>query len=248
MREKANAQQALTQIVEYSAAGMTQLLKTRMLRKTGAGPEKKEPFDPEPIYRTILKAIIWMVYHPKVVGMEHVPAEGAAVLIANHVSYLDGPIISAICKRPVRYVIDKGIYEQPGINYFMRHNRAIPIMPKKEVVEAALASISEGLKQGDLICIFPEGRLTYTGHLGRFKTGIESIIQRDSVPVIPLGLEGLWGSMFSRKYLRARFRWLPRHWWSDVRVVVGYPVPPDQVKIDKLQKVVLSLLQRAREL
>jgi 1-acyl-sn-glycerol-3-phosphate acyltransferase len=161
------------------------------------------------------------------------------------VSFLDGPILSAICKRPVRYVIDKGIYEQPVIHYFMRHNRAIPILPKKEIVEAALEQISLGLQQGDVICIFPEGRITYTGELGHFRPGIEAIIARDPVPVIPIGLHGLWGSIFSRKYLGSPWRFVPCSFPPRVRVEIGYVIPPEKVKVEKLHKIVGKLLERA---
>lgn len=200
----------------------------------------------EPICRRILKFIIFAIYRPKALGLENIPATGGVVLIANHVSYLDGPIISAICPRPVRYVIDKHIYEQPIINFFMRHARAIPILPKKEVVEAALDEISRALKNGEVVCIFPEGRLTYTGHIGRFKPGIEYMIQRDPVPVVPMALDGLWGSIFSRKYLKAPMRFLPRSLKADVRLVIGFPVVPEKVKVDKLQRVTLKLLLKAR--
>lgn len=202
----------------------------------------------EPICRKILTFIIIAIYRPRVAGLENIPTTGGVVLIANHVSYLDGPIISAICPRPVRYVIDKYIYEQPVINFFMRHARAIPILPKKEVVEAALSEISKALQNGEVVCIFPEGRLTYTGNIGRFKPGIEFIIQRDPVPVVPMGLDGLWGSVFSRKYIKARFRFMPRSFKSNVKLAIGFPVVPEKVKVDKLQRVIIKLIQRARNL
>ena len=113
------------------------------------------------------------------------------------------------------------------VHYFMKIGRAIPVQPKKHSVEAMLDAISEGLEAGDLICIFPEGQLTYTGNLGRFKPGIEWILHRDPVPVYPIALKGLWGSIFSRKYRKSKWRWLPRNPFSrNIRAICGAPYRP----------------------
>src|SRR5690606_24257799 len=100
--------------------------------------------------------------------------------------------------RPVRFIIDKYIYEQPGVHYFMKRGRAVPVEATRESVTAMLDTIATGLEQGDLFCIFPEGQLTYTGHLGHFKPGIEWIVQRTPVTIYPMALHGLWGSILSR--------------------------------------------------
>lgn len=225
---------------------------------SGAGGEKGDLPNPNPMnkwsfprlkmpdltefYRRGAKALVYLIYRPKYFGFERIPETGPAVLIANHVSYVDGLIIHAGINRPVHYVIDKEIYELPGVNYFMRLNGSIPIAPKRESVEAALDQISEYLKKGELVCIFPEGRLTYTGSLGRFKPGIEFIIKRDPVPVYPIALNGLWGSVFSRKYLKARFRWLPRSLRRrEIHAICGEPIQPENITINHLQEVVLKL-------
>lgn len=194
-------------------------------------------------YRKGASFLIRLFYRTRYYGFEKIPAEGAAVLIANHVSYVDGLFIHAACNRQVHYIIDQEIYELPGVNYFMKLAGAIPIAPKRESVENALNLVSEYLKQGELVCIFPEGRLTYTGSLGRFRPGIEAIIKRDPVPVYPIALHGLWGSVFSRKYIKARFRWLPRKLFKrrEVLAICGNPIPPEEVQVNKLQKIVLEL-------
>ena len=198
-------------------------------------------FTPEAFFRYSVKTIVPLLYHTKYIGFHHLPERGPALLIANHVSYMDGVVIQAACKRPVRFVIDKQIYQLPGVNYFMRHNRAIPVYPKKDEVSNALDEISNGLEAGDIVCIFPEGQLTYTGNLGRFKPGIEWIIDRDPVPIYPIALKGLWGSIFSRKYLKSSFRWLPKTFRRKVTAICGDVIHPGDVTVNLLQRRVLAL-------
>ena len=195
----------------------------------------------EPTYRKLIYKLTRSVYKPQYIDFDLIPDSGPAVLIANHVSYVDGPIIDAGCKRPARYLIDEDIYNIPGVHYLMKLDRAIPIAPNRKSVEAAFDAISEGLRAGDLICIFPEGSLTFTGGLGRFRPGIEWIIKRDPVPVIPIALSGLWGSVFSRKYLNSPLRWIPHH--MDLKVIAkcGPVIPPEKVHVNYLQEALLRL-------
>lgn len=197
--------------------------------------------NPEPFYRMVVKWFIKLIYRPHYIGFDQIPKTGGGLIIANHVSYMDGLIIAAGCDRPMRFVIDDYIYRQPMVHYFMQCNRAIPILPTRDSVSAALDEISAALREGDLVCIFPEGQLTYTGSLGRFKPGIEYIIRRDKVPVYPIALKGLWGSIFSRKYLKAHFRFIPRSWSRQVTAICGAPVPPENVNVNHLQETVLRL-------
>lgn len=202
----------------------------------------KFSFDPAPIYRAIAHGIVRWIYKPTYIGMENIPATGPAILICNHVSYMDGPIIDAGCPRRVRYIIDEDIYHAPGVHYFMSMDRAIPIAANRKSVERAFDEISNGLKNGDVICIFPEGFLTFTGGLGRFRPGIEWIIKRDQVPVVPMALAGLWGSIFSRKRLKSALRWLPQEWLrGKVTLICGAPMDPKTVNVNQLQDVVLKL-------
>ena len=201
-------------------------------------------FNPEPLLSRIAHNSVRAVYRPTYIGFDNIPATGPIILIANHVSYMDGPIIDAGCRRAVRYIIDEDIYNLPIVNYLMKLDRAIPIAPNRKSVEAAFDAISDGLKAGDAICIFPEGSLTYTGGLGRFRPGIEWIIKRDRVPIIPIALAGLWGSVFSRKYLKSPLRWLPRHWLhGKVVAKCGPAIDPDKtlINVNYLQDVILKL-------
>lgn len=194
----------------------------------------------EPLYRWIARLICIAVYGPEYTGFEQIPDQGPAILISNHVSYADGLVIAAGCKRPIRFIIDTNIYDLPLVHYFMRYNRAIPILPTRESVTHALDEISAGLRAGDIICIFPEGQLTYTGSLGRFKTGIEAIVKRNPVPVYPIALTGLWGSIFSRKYLGSFLRYIPKG-ISRVQAICGAPIPPHLVTVNRLQEAVMRL-------
>jgi len=205
-------------------------------------PQGKRSFDPGPLYRRIIHSLTLWVYKPTYIGFENIPAEGPAILISNHVSYMDGPIIDAGCTRNVRYLIDQDIFNLPFVHYLMAKNRSIPIAYHRKSVEAAFDEISAGLKAGDLICIFPEGFLTFTGSLGRFRPGIEWITRRDpTVPVIPIALSGLWGSVFSRKYSKSPFRMWPRKWGRKVTAICGPAIPPEKVNVNTLQEVVMKL-------
>lgn len=211
------------------------------LRMPKLGQKFSFSFDPEPYLRKIAHSLTLWVYRPRYIGFENIPETGGAIIICNHVSYMDGPIIDAGCKRIVRYLIDQDIYNLPVVNYLMKMDRAIPILPNRKSIEAAFDEISAGLKNGDLICIFPEGSLTYTGSLGRFRPGIEWILKRDPVPVIPMALSGLWGSVFSRKYLRSSFRWMPRKFGRKVTAICGPAIAPEKVNVNYLQEIVLRL-------
>lgn len=201
----------------------------------------KITFDPGPIYRKIIHFLVKSTYRPEYIGFDQIPETGPAIIVANHVSYMDGPLIDAGCKRRIRYLIDEDIYNVPGVHYLMSKNRSIPIAINRKSVEAAFDAISEGLRAGDVICIFPEGYLTFTGGLGRFKPGIEWILKRDAVPVIPIAISGLWGSVFSRKYLHSRFRWWPRNWGLKVTLKCGAPMQPERVTVNYLQQVILRI-------
>lgn len=198
----------------------------------------------EPIYRYLAKKLIFMVYDIRASGFDTLPRAGPVLLISNHVSYVDGLIINALCDRRVRFIIDYTIYNLPIIHYFMQMNEAIPISAKKEHIAKAMADISAGLARGDAICIFPEGRLTYTGFMSHFRPGIEWIIQQNPTPIYPIMLDGLWGSMFSRKYPTSLWRFVPKAFRRKVTAVCGEMVPPDNVTIDQLHLVMLELRKK----
>lgn len=182
-----------------------------------------------------IRFIVWIltniIYRVKEHGRETIPAEGAAVLVSNHVSFVDALLIASTSPRPIRFVMDHNIFKNRLLGWFFRLVKAIPIAPEKvceKTYKDAFDTVSQVLKEGHLVCIFPEGKITRTGSMNEFKTGIEKIIQRDPVPVIPIGLIGLWGSYFSHKEGSA-FTKKPSRFWSRVEIRVGKSRPASEI-------------------
>ncbi len=153
-----------------------------------------------------MRFLIWVITHTMYRvhhdGLQKIPDTGAFVMVCNHVSYMDALIIAGACRRPIRFVMFKPIYDLPVLNFIFRTARTIPIHSQKKDPEAyqkAFDRISEELREGEIVAIFPEGKLTTDGEIDEFKKGIEKIIERDPVPVIPSALCGLWGSFFSHR-------------------------------------------------
>jgi len=203
------------------------------------------------IYRTIpeflMRFIIWVITHTmyrvKHTDLQNIPDEGAAVIVCNHVSYMDAMIIAGACHRPIRFVMFKPIYNMPVLNFVFRTAKAIPIHSKSadpETYEAAFNKISEELNNDEVICIFPEGKLTTDGDIDTFKNGIEKILQRNPVPVVPMALKGLWGSFFSHKDGNALTR-RPRRFWSKVELAAAPSIDAHNATAKVLELKVKSL-------
>ena len=200
----------------------------------------------------LMRFLIWMLVHTmyrvKETGLSHVPDEGPAVLVSNHVSFVDALLIGGVCRRPVRFVMDHHIFKIPILSFIFRTGRAIPIASQKEdaaLMERAFEEVARALAEGDVVCIFPEGRLTSSGEMSRFRPGIERIIHRSPVPVVPLALRGLWGSFFSRQGGAAMRRPF-RRFWSRVELVAGSPIAAAQVSAAGLEETVAALRGDAR--
>jgi 1-acyl-sn-glycerol-3-phosphate acyltransferase len=199
---------------------------------------------PEFLMRFLAWLLIHSVYRLEKSGLDHIPEEGPAVLVCNHVSFVDALIIAAACRRPIRFVMDHAIFRVPVLNFVFRTGRAIPIASSRddpELLEQAYEEIARALAQGDLVGIFPEGRITDTGEMYPFRPGIKRIIERSPVPVVPLALRGLWGSFFSRKGGPAMTRPLRRGILSKIALAAGRPVVPQFVTPEVLQSRVLEL-------
>ena len=199
---------------------------------------------PEFLLRFIAWLLVKAVYRLRTSGLAHIPHEGAAVLVANHVSFADAVIIMGASPRPIRFVMDHRIFRTPLLGFIFRHCGAIPIASAKEdpvMLEAAFAEVGRALENGDLVGVFPEGHLTRDGELQPFRPGISRILAANPVPVVPMALSGLWGSFFSRidgSAMQTPFR---RGVFSDIALQVGAPVPPGEATPEHLQQKVLAL-------
>lgn len=199
---------------------------------------------PEFLMRFIVWILIHTVYRLDTSGLKNVPDEGPAVVVCNHVSFVDALVITAACPRPIRFVMDHQIFRTPILSFVFRTNRCIPIASAKEdkaLLEKAYEDIAAALADGDLVGIFPEGRITDTGELYPFKNGIRRIVERTPVPVVPMALRGLWGSFFSRKDGPAMSRPLRRGLFSRIELIAGPALAAAAASPENLQGIVAGL-------
>ncbi|MEO8101796.1 MAG: MFS transporter [Betaproteobacteria bacterium] len=194
----------------------------------------------------LMRFIIWMLIHTfykvEKQGLGNIPEEGPCVLVCNHVSFVDALVIGGSIQRPVRFVMDHRIFRIPVLNFVFRTAGTIPIASAKEnpeMLEKAYERIDAYLKEGEVVCIFPEGRITDNGDLYPFKKGITRIIERTPVPVIPMALRGLWGSFFSR-WGGTAMRY-PRGFFSRIALAVDAPWQPASVTPEGLQAKVAEI-------
>lgn len=191
-----------------------------------------------------MRFMIWMLGHA-MYRVEHrdlqrIPDEGAALLVCNHVSYVDALLMAGAVRRPIRFVMYYKIYRLPVLHFIFRTAGAIPIAGRGEdeaTYERAFARVAQYLAEGELVCIFPEGKLSTDGEIDAFKGGINRILADTPVPVIPLALQGLWGSFFSRDPNKGLFK----RFWSRVTLVAGDPMPAEAAKPGVLREKVAAL-------
>jgi len=199
---------------------------------------------PEFLMRFIAWMLIHSVYRLQKAGLDRIPEEGPALIVCNHVSFVDPVVILAASPRPIRFVMDHRIFRIPVLSFVFRSSRAIPIAPAKEdaaMMERAFAEVAAALKEGELVAIFPEGRITDTGELYPFRPGIKRILEADPVPVVPMALRGLWGSFFSRKdgaAMSKPWRFVP---FRRIALAVGAAMPAAAATPEVLQSNVLAL-------
>ena len=199
---------------------------------------------PEFLMRFLVWVLINTLYRIRKTDLENIPDEGPAVIVCNHVSFVDALILGGNIRRPVRFVMYYKIFRIPVLNFIFRTARAIPIAGAKEdpaLMEKAFSDVAAALRAGDIVGIFPEGALTADGEIQSFRPGIERIIAATPVVVIPMALRGLWGSIFSRRDNWLRRARLPRRFWSRIEIVAGEPVPPSAVSAADLEQRVRAL-------
>ncbi|MBB1062147.1 MFS transporter [Marilutibacter spongiae] len=205
---------------------------------------------PEFLMRFLSWVLVRALYRLRAKGIEqHVPDEGPALLACNHVSYMDALILAASTPRPVRFVMYYRIFNIPVMRWIFRHAKAIPIASAKEdpvLLQKAYDDIDAALAEGELVGIFPEGRLTSDGSMGPFKAGIERILERSAiagrpVPVVPMALRGMWASMWSRRDTRLGRMRVPRRFRAHVEVIAAPPLDGSTVTAAGLEQQVRAL-------
>ena len=192
----------------------------------------------------LLRFIDWMLVHSiyrlQASGLANIPEEGPALLVCNHQSLADALIITAACRRPIRFVMYYAIFNVPVLSFLFRSMKAIPIAGAKEapqVLDQAYDDIAAALADGQLVCIFPEGQLTLDGEIGPFRPGLMRILERTPVPVIPMALSGLWRSIFSRN----RDKWKVATLFPRVALNVGKPIDAPSPTAEALHALVREL-------
>ena len=177
----------------------------------------------------LIRFTLWLVTHTiyriRIAGQEHVPFRGPALLVSNHLSYVDALLVGASVQRFIRFLVYRPYYESPWLHWLFRLMKAIPVSAgsRRDIV-ASLARARAELSEGHVVCIFPEGAISRTGNLLPFKRGLEKIVEGMDVPVIPVHLDRLWGSIFSFK--DGRFFWKrPERLPYPVAISFGPPLP-----------------------
>ncbi|KRB03426.1 MFS transporter [Lysobacter sp. Root690] len=204
---------------------------------------------PEFLMRFLSWVLVRTLYRLRVAGVEKIPDEGAALVVCNHVSYMDALILSASIPRPVRFVMYYKIFNIPVMSWIFRTAKAIPIAGAKEdpeVMRRAFEEIEAALADGQLVGIFPEGALTKNGEIAPFKSGVERVLEKNPVPVIPMALRGMWASMWSRRSNRAEGGWLdrmrvPRRFRAAIEVVADPPQDAAGITAQSLEAQVRAL-------
>jgi 1-acyl-sn-glycerol-3-phosphate acyltransferase len=205
---------------------------------------------PEYLLRFVAFVLTRLIYRFRIVHDERLPTSGAAVLVCNHVSFVDAVLLMAASPRPIRFLMDHQIFCTPVLGWMFKLAKAIPIAPQKTdpaTYDAAFAAARAVLEDGEMVCIFPEGGITRDGELQPFKGGVMKLVEGlPSVPVIPMALGNLWGSYFSRvEGGRAMVKPLRRGFWSRVSLTVDQPMPTAEVSPEALRSRVAGLLGTA---
>ncbi len=198
---------------------------------------------PEFLLRLLAWILMHLVYRVQVEGLENVPRRGAALVVCNHVSYVDALVLSAAVNRPMRFVMESSIFKTPILNSIFTGMKAIPVASAQEdrvIREAAFEQVSAALTEGHVVCIFPEGKLTRNGEVDTFRPGVMRILATNPVPVIPMALCGLWGSIFSHG-ATGLTRFLPLRFKLRVALHIGQSITASLVTPDRLRSIVLGL-------
>ncbi|MEO6173395.1 MAG: 1-acyl-sn-glycerol-3-phosphate acyltransferase, partial [Arenimonas sp.] len=200
---------------------------------------------PEFLMRFIAWVLTNLMYKVDTQGIEdNVPDEGAVLIVCNHVSYMDALILGGAIPRPTRFVMYYKIFQIPVASWFFKTAHAIPIAGAKEdpdIMQKAFDEVDKALAEGEIVGIFPEGKLTTDGEIAEFKSGVEKILARRKVPVVPIALKGMWTSMFSKRDSKVGQLRVPRRIRARIEVEAGPAIPADEATADILEAKVKAM-------
>jgi 1-acyl-sn-glycerol-3-phosphate acyltransferase len=202
---------------------------------------------PEFLMRFLVWILIHTIYRVEVNGIENIPEDGAVIVAANHVSFVDPLIVGGVIRRPVRFIMYYKIFQLPFLKFIFKTGKAIPIAARDEnpeVLEKAFGEIHKVIDEGDILGIFPEGVITSDGEIGPFRKGIENIVSERPVMVVPIALCNLWGSLFSRRDPLHKRR--PYKFRARIELRVGNPIPPEELTASRLESDIRQLRGDAR--
>ena len=197
---------------------------------------------PEFMIRFLVWILIHTIYRVEVKGIEKIPETGAVIVAANHVSFVDPLIIGGVIRRPVRFIMYFRIFQMPVLKFIFKYGKAIPIAGQNEdpeVLAKAYRSIQEEIAEENVLGIFPEGKITTDGEIQAFKTGIEKIVEKQPVPVVPMALCNLWGSLFSRRDPLLKRR--PYKFRARIELRIGEPIAPAELTAERLEQEIRKL-------
>lgn len=176
-------------------------------------------------------------YRIRVRGLERIPDTGGVLLIANHVAYVDVLLVGVLSRRPVRYLSWEGFERSPVMRFLTRTMGSIPVAESK--AKEAIQRSADALKAGEIVCIFPEGSLTRNGGILPLRKGFELIARRADAPIVPIAIDGMWGSVFS--FSGGKFFWkMPKHYPRPVGIVIGQPYPAAEHAATRLRLLELA--------
>lgn len=193
-------------------------------------------------WREVIRVIVHLFYRLTVIGEEKVPDSGPVLFVSNHVSYADPVLLSAATQKQVRFLMWRPIYNWWPMAWFFRLMRMIPISATDSPRQMArsLQDARQALDQGERIGLFPEGEISRDGQLKEFRKGLEFLTKNSRVPIVPVNIDGMWGSIFSYERGRAFWKW-PRRIPYPVTVHFGAPLPPETPS-EVVREAVLSLV------
>ncbi|QFT86348.1 1-acyl-sn-glycerol-3-phosphate acyltransferase [Halomonas sp. THAF12] len=204
---------------------------------------------PRRVLRRLVFLIIHLLYRLRFRGRRHLPAHGPALVVCNHVSFVDALVVGGASPRPLRFLMDRPIYESPWLHWLFKLAGAIPVDSERRDpggLRRSLDQVSQALRAGEVVMVFPEGRLTKDGEIHPFRRGLDLILARDPVPVVPAGLAGLWGSWTSHCHGRA-LGTPPRRFRARVALYFGAPLAPAEADRQRLEERVRALKGEADE-